>query len=88
MVLNANRGCEHLVGMFNEESEKRRLEIVLENAHHAIVVTDSHGLVQLANPAVTRLTGFDHKSLIGRPLEYLIPEKHREAHSGYVDAFI
>jgi len=74
--------------MLDDESQKLRLEVVIENAHHAIVVTDRQGLVQLANPAVARLTGFDHKSLIGRRLEYLIPEKHREAHSGYVEGYL
>lgn len=69
-------------------SHERRLKVVIENAHHAIVVVDRQGLVQLANPAVKRLTGFDHKALIGQKLEWIIPERHREAHAGYVADYL
>lgn len=71
-----------------EGSYERRLQVVIENAHHAIVVVDRQGLVQLANPAVTRLTGFDHRALIGQKLEWIIPERHREAHAGYVADYL
>lgn len=43
----------------------------------AIVITDGNGLIQSANPACCRLTGFDEGELIGRPLSTLISPRHK-----------
>lgn len=43
----------------------------------AIVITDGNGLMQSANPACCRLTGYDEGELIGRPLSTLISPRHK-----------
>lgn len=63
---------------------RRRLEMVLENAHHGIVVVSSRGIIEIANPALGRLTGHDHRALAGQRIDWIIPEPHREKHDSYM----
>jgi PAS domain S-box-containing protein len=46
-------------------AEQRRTEAVIDSSTTPIMVTDAHGTVLSANPAVTRLTGFTTDDLVG-----------------------
>ncbi len=46
-------------------NEQRRTEAVIDSSTTPTIVTDSRGVVVLANPAVTRLTGFTSDDLVG-----------------------
>ena len=58
--------------------EKHRL--VLETAHDAVIRMDDNGTIQFANPATTRIFGYDPAELVGQPLTVLMPEFMRELH--------
>ncbi len=45
--------------------EKERLQTILDSAGEGIILTDKEGIVQYANPAVTRLTGFSQQEILG-----------------------
>jgi PAS domain S-box-containing protein len=67
-----------------EESKRRYIEerhrVVVETANDAVVGTDESGAIQFANPATTRIFGYDPMELIGKPLTVLMPEFMRKLH--------
>ena len=67
-----------------EESERRYIEqryrVMVETASDAVVCMDENGAILLANPATTRIFGYEPAELIGKPLTVLMPESLRKAH--------
>ncbi|HTG17406.1 MAG TPA: PAS domain S-box protein [Blastocatellia bacterium] len=68
----------------HEESARRYSEekhrLVVETANDAIISMDHTGTIQFANPASTRIFGYDPAELIGKPLTVLMPQFMRELH--------
>ena len=64
-----------------EEAARRyseeRHRVVVENASDAIIGTDQSGDILFANPATTRIFGYESSELIGQPLTILMPEHLR-----------
>lgn len=69
------------------ESEERH-RVVVETASDAVISADESGTILLANPATTRVFGYDPTELIGKPLTTLMPDymrgKHEFGFRGYV----
>src|SRR3984885_2277079 len=67
-----------------EESALRYSEenyrLVVETAPDAVVSIDESGAILFANPATTRIFGYDPTELIGKPLTILMPEFLRKLH--------
>src|ERR1700747_2132318 len=67
-----------------EESERRYIEqryrVMVETASDAVVCMDDGGATLLANPATTKVFGYDPAELIGKPLTVLMPEYLRKLH--------
>jgi PAS domain S-box-containing protein len=55
--------------------KQRTLELsaILENAAEAILIFDQQGHLERANPAASRLFGYDATALLRQPLELLLP---------------
>jgi PAS domain S-box-containing protein len=62
-------------------------EAILEQAPDALVLVDGGGLVRFVNPAVTALLGYPAAALVGQPVETLIPDRFRSAHTRYRDLY-
>jgi len=69
-----------------EESARRdseaRYRVVVETASDAVVSMDENGAILLANPATSRVFGYEPAELIGKPLTMLMPESMRKLHDG------
>jgi PAS domain S-box-containing protein len=69
-----------------DESERRYSEekyrVVVEAASDAVICVDDAGAILLANPATTKVFGYDPADLIGKPLTMLMPEYLRHLHEG------
>jgi PAS domain S-box-containing protein len=67
-----------------EESDLRYSEenyrLVVETAPDAVISIDESGAILFANPATTRIFGYDPAELIGKPLTILMPEFLRKLH--------
>ena len=80
------RGGEatRLVGTSQDITDRKRAEAqfrdLLESAPDAMVIADEDGRIVLANRQVERLFGWSRQSLVGRPVETLLPERLRDDH--------
>lgn len=53
---------------------------LLDASPDGLLLVDAAGVVLLANRSATRVFGHDVKSLVGRTIEDLVPDEHRDAH--------
>jgi len=53
---------------------------VLDAAPDAMIIIDDSGLIFFANRQVSALFGYPHVDIIGRPVEFLMPERFRDRH--------
>jgi len=52
------------------------LVTALKTAANAIIITDKEGIIQWANPAFTKLTGFTYEEALGKKMNILKSNKH------------
>ncbi len=62
-----------------EENEKR-YRVVVQTANDAVVSADESGAIQFANPATSRIFGYESTELIGKPLTALMPKSFGKLH--------
>jgi hypothetical protein len=53
----------------------------VESLPDAVLVCDESGIIVFANARAETLFGFARSELMGRPVELLVPERHRDRHS-------
>ncbi len=61
---------------------------VLQTAVDPIIVIDVDGVITDANPATSRLFGYDVDQLIGSNVSMLMPEPYRGEHDGYMRRYL
>jgi len=62
------------------KSSEASHRVVVEAASDAVISMDESGAILLANPATSRIFGYDPVDLIGRPLTVLMPEFMQKLH--------
>lgn len=60
---------------------------VLESASEGILIVDRSGVIVMANARMEALFGYARAELVGQRVELLVPERARDAHVAYRDAF-
>jgi len=66
---------------------EERLTALLELAPEAIISVDGDNHIVLFNRSAEELFGYEKGEILGQPLDRLIPERYRTAHTGYIRAF-
>lgn len=56
---------------------------MVESSPDGMLLADEHGVLVLVNTQIEALFGYDRGELLGLPVEKLIPERHRMAHTAY-----
>ena len=59
---------------------EERFRIVVEAAPSAMMMIDADGRIALINSQTEKLFGYDRKTLLGQPVEMLVPERFRGGH--------
>jgi PAS domain S-box-containing protein len=70
------RKRDECFGRYSEE----RYRVMVETASDAVIGLDESSTILLANPATTRVFGYDPAELIGKPMTMLMPEFLRKLH--------
>ncbi|MBM3526049.1 MAG: PAS domain S-box protein, partial [Alphaproteobacteria bacterium] len=60
---------------------------IVDSAPDAMVIVDGDGRICLVNRRVSALFGYAAEEMIGRPVEFLIPERYRDGHRGRRDSY-
>jgi len=81
MVLSA------IVDLSLRRQSAERFRQVVEAAPNAMVMINGDGQIVMVNAQVERLFGYDRSELLGRPVEILVPDRHRAAHPGLRGGF-
>jgi len=65
-----------------KEAERRRAtyEELKESAEDAIVIADANGDIIDWNPGAESMFGYEKAAIVGRPIETIMPDRHREPH--------
>jgi PAS domain S-box-containing protein len=65
-----------------------RFEALFNSASMAIIVVDSKGVINMANPFANTLFAYTDEPMVGQMLEQLIPQRHHAKHVGHRDGYI
>ncbi len=65
------------------ESSDELLRGLFESVPDAIVVVDASGRIVRVNAHVHTMFGYRREDIVGKPVEILLPERHRGKHVGY-----
>ncbi len=65
-----------------------RFEALFNSASMAIIVVDSKGVINMANPFANTLFAYTEEPMVGQMLEELIPQRHHAKHVGHRDGYI
>jgi two-component system, LuxR family, sensor kinase FixL len=74
---------------FNAEIRAREahLSSILETIPDAMIVIDSHGMMQSFSAAAERLFGYARSEVIGRNVDMLMPDTYRLQHDSYINRY-
>ena len=68
-------------------TKEEEIRSIVDNIPDCVISIDEKGIIQSANPAVEKILGYGVADLIGRNVSMLMPERHREAHDGYLQRY-
>jgi PAS domain S-box-containing protein len=68
-------------------ADKAPFGAFLESAPDAVVIIDSNGHIAFVNAQTERMFGFSREELLGQPVEGLLPERFRSAHTGHRESY-
>lgn len=79
-------------GFIHDITERKRLEHrfqqAVESAPNAIVMVNKTGTIEMVNSQTETSFGYSRTELVGQPVEILVPERFREAHTGFRQAYL
>ena len=72
----------------NRLQAERQYRTVVEAATDAVVTIDAASVIRLANPAVTKIFGYEPSEVIGKPLTVLMPARLASRHLAGVHRYV
>ncbi len=63
------------------------LEALFREATEGMIVSDTEGVIRMANPAAERLFGYERGELVGLPVDDLVPHSAEADHAAHREAF-
>jgi hypothetical protein len=70
------------------QEERDTLAAVINATTDAIISIDSNGLIKMFNPAAERIFRCTQASMLGQPMDVLLPERFRAAHPQHRNGFL
>ena len=70
------------------EEKEEYMRSILNTSLEAILTMNEHGIVELVNPAVEKMFGYNKKELIGKNISTLMPNSIASFHQNKVDTYM
>ena len=84
LILLRNKRMEQSL----RQSESQMFTFI-DSAPDATIIVNSDGIIRMINRQVSALFGYESESLLGKPIEVLLPESYRKGHvakrNGYIN---
>jgi len=81
--------CSTVRDASDQQSVNAYFRNLLESAADAMMIVDEHGIIEIVNRQCQQMFGYAREDLVGQNVEFLLPERFREAHGrhrrGYCD---
>ncbi|MFN2377502.1 MAG: PAS domain S-box protein [Candidatus Binatia bacterium] len=71
----------------DRQKAQKKFRDLLESAPDAMVIVDRAGSIVLVNSQTEKLFGYRRQALLGKPVECLVPERHRARHGAHRSGF-
>jgi len=78
----------HLRSREEIDAYRQRFQTALESAPNGMILVDATGGIVLTNAKIDALFGYAPGELVGRPIEALVPERHRPGHLRQREAYL
>ena len=65
-----------------------KIRAILDSAADAIILIDDKGMVEIFNPAGTRIFQWAEEDVIGKNVKMLMPEPFQSEHDGHIEKYI
>jgi PAS domain S-box-containing protein len=77
-----------IVNITRRKQLEERLAKVIDASPYGQLLVDEHGIIQLINPSLLQLFGYNKEELLGKTMDILLPERYRDGHeklrAGYI----
>ena len=70
------------------ESRKRQFAAVFESTVEGIIIINTRGFIQLYNKAAEKIFQYSTSEVIGKNVNYLMPESYSRNHDRYLDNYL
>lgn len=70
------------------QTTEARIRAVRDNVADAIITTNTAGIIESVNPAVTKIFGYQEDELLGSNVNILMPAPHRQQHDRYIAEYL
>lgn len=70
------------------EKSEARAAAVLNSVIDAIITIDARGIVQMINPAASKMFGYRQEEVLGRNVSILMGPPHRQRHDDYIHNYM
>ncbi|MDO9245075.1 MAG: PAS domain S-box protein, partial [Phenylobacterium sp.] len=88
LVLSVNDVTAREAGIAKLRALEDRLRAILTHAADAMIVIRTDGMIEGANEAAARLTGWTEDELVGRPIQVLMDEPYHSSHQGQIERYL
>jgi PAS domain S-box-containing protein len=77
-----------IVNITRRKQLEERLAKVIDASPYGQLLVDERGIIQLINPSLLQLFGYNKEELLGKTMDILLPERYRDGHeklrAGYI----
>jgi PAS domain S-box-containing protein len=87
IIISAEDITEHKQAEEALRASEQRLSGLVNSAMDAIVAVDAKQKIVLFNPAAELMFGLSSSEVVGQPLDRLLPQSARDAHTEHIHAF-
>jgi PAS domain S-box-containing protein len=99
MIVDETGSPIGLMGTFQDIGERKRAEqalrqseervrTIIDTVMDAIIISDERGVIEMVNPATTRMFGYSVEELLGKNVKILMTATDRDQHHTYMRNYI